>query len=223
MSMVENLVIPDPEEKYPVETAWQMTYIRPTLTRSNIIVGDYSYFADADFDSHVTHHYDFLGDKLVIGKFCQIAKGVEFIMNGANHQMNCVSTYPFYIFGWNTNPPELSDLPIKGDTVVQNDVWIGQNSTILPGCNIADGAIVGANSTVASDVEPYTIVAGNPAKFVRRRFDNELTALLLELKWWDLPYKKVAEILPLLNNSKYSDLEYEKQEIQKLVEQLRNT
>ena len=82
-------------------------------------------------------------------------------------------------------PPDKTDLPIKGDTVIGNDVWIGQNAVILPGVHIGDGAIIGANSVVGSDVAPYTIVAGNPAKVLRRRFDDEMTGLLLSFKWWD--------------------------------------
>ncbi|MCL2006342.1 MAG: CatB-related O-acetyltransferase [Planctomycetaceae bacterium] len=148
--------LPDPNVKFPLK-GHSVTYIKPTLTRPNIIVGDFSYFSDEDFGKHVTHHYDFYGDKLIIGKFCQIAKGVEFIMNGANHKMNAVSTFPFYIFeGWEQDVPPLSDMPIKGDTIVGNDVWIGQNATILPGIQVGNGAIIGANSVVGSDIEPYT-------------------------------------------------------------------
>lgn len=83
----------------------------------------------------MTHHYEFLGDRLIIGKFCAIARGIEFVMNGANHRMNSVSTYPFNIMGggWEAFAPALDDLPLKGDTVVGSDVWIGQNVTVMPG------------------------------------------------------------------------------------------
>lgn len=192
--------LPNPNEVFPIRGNETVTYVKPTVTNPNIIVGDFTYFSDVDFESHVTHHYDFYGDKLIIGKFCQIAAGVSFIMNGANHQMNAVSTYPFYIFqGWDEEVPKLSDLPLKGDTVVGNDVWIGQNTTILPGVHIGDGAIIGMNSVVGSDVEPYTIVAGNPAKLIRRRFDEELTELLLRLKWWDKSIEEINDIIPLLS------------------------
>ena len=179
-----------------------LTFVKPAVKNPNIIVGDFTYIADSDFESHVTHHYDFIGDKLIIGKFCQIAAGVEFVMNGANHQMNAATTYPFYIFGtWEQNAPAQSDLPLKGDTVIGNDVWIGQNATILPGVHIGDGAIIGANSVVASDVAPYTIVAGNPAKLIRKRFDNELTALLLKFKWWDKSIDDINSLIPVLTCS----------------------
>ena len=107
---------PDPNNPFPILNYQMLTNIRPTIKNSNIIVGDFSYFSDVDFEKHVTHHYDFIGDKLIIGKFCQIAAGVEFVMNGANHQMNAVTTFPFYIMnGWKMNRPQLSDLPLKGD------------------------------------------------------------------------------------------------------------
>ena len=202
---------PNPNAIFPIPNVNTLTYVKPTIKNPNIIVGDFTYFADTDFESHVTHHYDFISDKLIIGKFCQIAAGVEFVMNGANHQMNAATTYPFYIFGtWEQGAPAQSDLPLKGDTVVGNDVWIGQNATILPGVHIGDGAIIGANAVVASDVEPYTIVAGNPAKLIRKRFDDELTALLLEFKWWDKSIDEINRLLPILT---CSDLEKIKAEL----------
>ena len=192
--------MPDPNRIYPIAGNTDVTYVKPTLKKPNIVVGDFTYFSDNDFESRVTHFYDFYGDKLVIGKFCQIAKGVEFIMNGANHQMNAVSTYPFYIFdGWEQDVPSLADLPLKGDTVVGNDVWIGQNATILAGVHIGDGAIVGCNSVVGSNVPPYTIVAGNPAKPIRKRFDDELIELLLEFRWWDKSAEEINGLIPLLS------------------------
>ncbi len=142
------------------------------------------------------------GDKLIIGKFCQIAAGVEFVMNGANHQMNAVSTFPFYTLeGWDMELPAMNNLPLKGDTVIGNDVWIGQHAVILPGVHIGDGAIIGANSVVGSDVEPYTIVVGNPAKVLRKRFDDELIGLLLRFKWWDKSVDEINALIPILTCS----------------------
>ena len=192
--------IPDPNTVHPIAGYDKEIYVKPTLKNPNIIVGDFTY-ADSEFESHVTHHYDFIGDKLIIGKFCQIAAGVEFVMNGANHQMNAVSTFPFSMLeGWNMKPPAKENLPLKGDTVIGNDVWIGQNAVILPGVHIGDGAIIGANAVVGSDVEPYTIVVGNPAQFIRNRFDEELTALMLEWKWWDKPVEEINALIPILTN-----------------------
>lgn len=193
---------PDPSAIHPIQGYDKEIYIKPTLTKPDIIVGDFSYIADDDFESHVTHLYPWNGDKLIIGRFCQIAAGVEFVMNGANHQMNAVTTFPFYTLeGWDMQPPAKEDLPLKGDTVVGNDVWIGQNAVILPGVHIGDGAIIGANSVVGSDVEPYTIVAGNPAKLLRMRFDEELTEMLLRLKWWDRSIEEINSMIPLLTCS----------------------
>ena len=194
--------MPNPNEIHPITGYDKEIYVKPTISNPNIIVGDFTYIADSEFESHVTHHYEWNGDKLIIGKFCQIAAGVEFVMNGANHQMNAVSTFPFYTLeGWNMNPPAQSDLTLKGDTVIGNDVWIGQNLVILPGVHIGDGAIIGANSVVGSDVEPYTIVVGNPAKALRRRFDDELIALLLRFKWWDKSIEEIDCLIPILTCS----------------------
>ena len=196
---MKNGKIPDPNVIHPIPNYDKEIYVKPTIKTHNIIVGDFTYIADSDFESHITHHYEWNGDKLIIGKFCQIAAGVEFIMNGANHQMNAVSTFPFYTLeGWDMDPPVLSDLPIKGDTVIGNDVWIGQNAVILPGVHIGDGAIIGANSVVGSDVEPYTIVVGNPAKILRKRFDEELIDLLLKFRWWDTSVEEINDLIPML-------------------------
>lgn len=207
--------IPNPNTINPIAGYDKEIYIKPTIKNKNIIVGDFSYIADSDFESHVTHHYEWNNDKLIIGKFCQIASGVEFIMNGANHQMNAVSTFPFYTLeGWEQTPPTQNDLPIKGDTIIGNDVWIGQNVTILPGVHIGDGAIIGANSVVGSNVEPYTIVVGNPAKALRKRFDEELIDIMEKLKWWDKSIEEINNLISLLTNS---NLEYVKEELKKLL------
>ena len=136
-------------------------------------------------------------------------------MNGANHQMNAVTTFPFYtLHGWNMAPPAHEELPLKGDTIIGNDVWIGQNATILPGVHIGDGAIIGASSVVTRHVPPYTIAAGNPAREIRNRFDEELTALLLEWKWWDKPTAEINALIPILTSS---DLGAAKEKIRALL------
>ena len=215
------MATPNPNTVHPIAGYDKEIYVKPTIKNPNIIVGDFTYIADSEFESHVTHHYDFIGDKLIIGKFCQIAAGVEFVMNGANHQMNAVSTFPFYTLeGWNMKPPAKIDLPFKGDTVIGNDVWIGQNAVILPGVHVGDGAIIGANSVVGSNVEPYTVVVGNPAKMIRYRFDEELTSLLLKFKWWDKTIDEINELIPVLTNS---DLEWVKRELKKKMQDPRTS
>ena len=198
---------PDPDVIHPVAGYDKEIYVKPTLSNPNIIAGDFTYIADSDFESHVSHLYPWNNDKLIIGKYCQIASGVEFVMNGANHQMNAVSTFPFYTLeGWDMEAPEADDMPLRGDTVIGNDVWIGQNAVILPGVHIGDGAIIGANSVVGSDIATYTIVAGNPARVIRKRFDDELVALLLEWKWWDKPADEVNKLIPVLTSSNLDEV-----------------
>ena len=195
---------PDPSAVFPNPSIKSVCYIKNVVTRPNIEVGEYTYYDDIDgaerFEERVTHHYPFIGDKLVIGKFCALGRGVEFVMNGANHRMCSVTTYPFTILGggWEKCTPQLDDLPLKGDTVVGNDVWFGQNVTVMPGVHIGDGAIIAANSVVASDIPPYCVAGGNPCRIIRKRFDDELIAYLLELKWWDWPPEKIMRNLEKL-------------------------
>lgn len=213
---IEKLLLPDANRIFPLKSGLKsVVHIKPTIKNKNIIVGEYSYYSGNNFESCVLHHYDFIGDKLIIGKFCQIGADVEFVMNGANHQINAISTYPFYIFnGWKQEPPSMNDLPIKGNTVIGNDVWIGENVTILPGITIGDGVIIGKCSVVTKDIPPYCIIGGNPAKIIRKRFDDEMIELLLKLKWWDKPIKEINELIPLLT---YGDINYVKEKIKEMV------
>lgn len=195
---------PKPTEKHPMKGFDQVCYIKNTVTNPNIIVGDYTYYDDPSdsegFERNVLYHYPFYGDKLIIGKFCAIAKDVKFIMNGANHLMKCFSTYPFQIFGngWGKVMPKIEELPNKGDTVVGNDVWIGYDSLIMPGVNIGDGSIIASRSVVVGNVEPYSVVGGNPAKLIRKRYSDEAIGILLKLKWWDWDVEKITANLKIL-------------------------
>lgn len=190
---------PDPNILHPIPGYGNEIYAKNAVNDPRIEIGDFTYIADSDFMRHVTHFYPWSRDKLIIGKYCQIAAGVEFMMGDANHCMSGVSTYPFYTMpAWQAEPPAPEKMPQKGDTVIGNDVWIGQNALILPGIKIGDGAIIGANAVAAGDIAPYTVAAGNPARPVKQRFDPELTALLLAFKWWDKPPEEVQKLLPLL-------------------------
>lgn len=195
---------PKPTEKHPMKGFDQVCFIKNTVTNPNIIVGDYTYYDDPSdsegFERNVLYHYPFYGDKLIIGKFCSIAKDVKFIMNGANHLMKCFSTYPFQIFGngWEKVTPKIEELPNKGDTVVGNDVWIGYDSLVMPGVKIGDGAIVASRSVVVGNVEPYSIVGGNPAKLIKKRYSDEVIDILLRLKWWDWDVVKITANLEIL-------------------------
>lgn len=200
--------IPDANAIFPTDYKTSC-FIKNVVTAPNIQVGDYTYYDDpADptgFEkNNVLFNWPEFGDRLIIGKFCAIASGATFIMGPANHRTSSVSTYPFAVFGgaWAQSiPPHLAQLPFKGDIVLGNDVWIGRESVIMPGVHIGDGAIIAAYSVVTKDVAPYTVAGGNPAKHIKNRFDDELTALLLELKWWDFPPEELAEFIPTLCNS----------------------
>ncbi|OLO38191.1 acetyltransferase [Priestia megaterium] len=203
---------PDPTDKYPIKGNDVVQFIKNTITRPNIIVGDYSYY-DArrreSFEDQVLYHYEFFGDRLVIGKFCALAPGVKFIMNGANHRMDGFSDYPFNIFGngWEKHTPTLDQLPFKGDTIIGNDVWIGMDTIIMPGINIGDGSIVAAKSVITKDVEPYTIVGGNPAQKIKKCFPEQIINKLLEIKWWNLTIDIISDHIDVMVNGNIEKLE----------------
>lgn len=204
---------PNPDKIHPNSVLPRICYIKNVVKNPNIIIGDYTYYDDPegaeDFERHVTHHYDFIGDKLIIGKFCSIASGIEFVMNGANHRMDVATTYPFYIMGgqWGSAIAPIKDeLPLKGDTIIGNDVWIGQNVTVLPGVHAGDGAIIGANSVVASDIPPYAVAVGNPCKVIKKRFDDSLINYLLKLKWWDWDIEKISRNMEALCSNDLSKI-----------------
>lgn len=197
---------PDPNSLYPIEGVTRTVYLKNIITNPQIIVGDYTYYDDPEdvynFEKNVLYLFDFIGDKLIIGKFCQIATAVVFIMNGASHPINGFSTYPFQVFGkaWAEKSP--MQVVSKGDTIIGNDVWIGKGATIMPGIKIGDGAIIGTKSLVTKDVSPYTIVGGNPAKEIRKRFDEETIQSLLALKWWDWDMQKITDNLEAITSGK---------------------
>jgi virginiamycin A acetyltransferase len=191
----------DPKDKHPMKGFPQICFIQNTVSNPNIIIGDYTYYDDPedseDFERNVLYHFPFVGDRLIIGKFCALARGVKFIMNGANHKLDGFSTYPFQIFGngWEKVDPQLEELPYKGNTVIGNDVWIGYETAIMPGVQVGDGAIIAAKSVVVSNVPPYTIFGGNPAKCIRQRFDDEVIRSLLEIAWWNWDIGKITRNL----------------------------
>tara|TARA_R110000868_G_scaffold304437_1_gene564957 strand:+ start:3466 stop:4098 length:633 start_codon:yes stop_codon:yes gene_type:complete len=202
---------PDKDTLFPLAHYKKLCFLKNLINHSNIEVEDYTYYDDLEdvqnFIRNVKYHFDFTGDKLKIGKFCMIASGVSFIMNGANHLTNAISTYPFAIFGngWE-DAMEDKVYPYKGDTIIGNDVWIGHNATIMAGINIGDGAIIATNATVVNDVEPYSLVGGNPAHIIRYRFSEEKIAELLKLRWWDWEITKITQNLTFLTGNDFTKI-----------------
>jgi virginiamycin A acetyltransferase len=206
---------PHPELKHPIPMHKRVGFLKPLVTAENIEIGEFTYYDDPDGpdkfqEKCVLHHYPFIGDRLIIGKFCAIAEGARFIMNGANHAMSGFSTYPFNIFnnGWEEGfDPETWHRELRGDTVLGNDVWIGMEALILPGVEIGDGAIAAAKSVVTHDFPPYAIVAGNPAKVVKMRFDKRTVDRLLAIAWWDWPVDKITRNLNAIRGADIAALE----------------
>lgn len=187
-------------------------FSKKVVSNPNIIVGDYTYYDDFEnvenFEKNVKYHFDFVGDKLIIGKFCMIASDVKFMMNGGNHLSKALTSYPFAIFGngWE-NSMDGKKYPNKGDIIIGNDVWIGFNSTIMAGVTIGDGAIIATNSTIIKDVEPYSIVGGNPAKEIKKRFSIDIIERLLKLKWWDWEIERITRNVQNLSDTNIEKLE----------------
>lgn len=204
---------PSPDNPAPMAGFPQVCYLKNIVTNPNIVVGDYTYYDDPDdpgnFERNVLYHFPFIGDKLVIGKFCALARGVKFIMNGANHKLSGISTYPFQIFGngWEKVMPAEGALPYKGDTVIGNDVWIGYDALIMPGVTVGDGAIVSSRATVVADVPPYTVVGGNPARVIKERFPPGVAAALQAIAWWDWPAAHITGHLALIAGGDVAALE----------------
>ena len=196
--MQHRMNYPDPNVLYPIEGVTRTVFLKNIIKNPQIIVGDYTYYDDPEdiysFEKNVLYLFDFMQDKLIIGKFCQIATGVKFIMNGANHAMDGISTYPFKLMGKAWKGASMNAIS-KGDTIIGNDVWIGNSATIMQGVKVGHGAIIGTNSLVTKDIEPYTIVGGNPARVIRKRFDEEAIELLLRAAWWDWTIEKITDNL----------------------------
>ncbi|WP_159589611.1 CatB-related O-acetyltransferase [Chelativorans xinjiangense] len=206
---------PKPEIKHPIFLHPRVGFLKPLVDKPNIEIGEYTYYDDPDgpdlfAEKCVLHHYEFIGDKLIIGRFCAIAEGARFIMNGANHVLSGFSTYPFNIFGqgWEEGfDIESWRREVRGDTVVGNDVWIGMEAVIMPGVKIGDGAIIAGRSVVTHDVPPYAVAAGNAAQVVKMRFDELTVRRLLDIAWWNWPADKITRNLNAIRSNNLAKLE----------------
>lgn len=189
------------------ESPFKGILLENQVTNPNIIVGRYSYYSGYyhghSFDDCARFLLPDEGvDKLVIGSFCSIGSGAAFIMAGnQGHRNDWISTFPFF---WMPDMPAFAGaqngyLP-AGDTVIGNDVWIGSEAIIMPGVTIGDGAVIGTRSLVTRDVEPYAIVGGNPARVIRKRFNEAVIRVLLEMEWWAWSDEQLRDAMPILTS-----------------------
>ena len=201
---------------YPRTGDKEIIYLKDAVTGPNIVIGEYTIYNDfvrdpRDFEkNNVLYHYPVNGDRLKIGKFCSIACGAKFLFTSGNHSMQSLSTYTFPIFyeEWGLDAKDIrSAWDNKGDIVIGNDVWIGYEAVILSGVTVGDGAIIGARAVVTKDVPPYTIVAGVPARPIRKRFDEEVIAKLQALRWWDWDEEKIKRCIPAIQSGDIDALE----------------
>lgn len=202
---------PDPNTLHPIPGQNRVVLLKTLIKNPLIKVGDFSYYDDPDdataFESkNVLRHYG--PERLIIGKFCAIAAGAQFIMNGANHRMSGPSTYPFPIMGgsWAEHMDLVTELPNRGDTVVGNDVWIGGNVTIMPGIRIGNGAIISTGSIVTKDVPDYGVVGGKPATLIRYRFTAPQIQILLDAAWWDWPLEMISKHVRTISDGSIEEL-----------------
>lgn len=205
---------PSPDQVHPLEATDRVVFLKNVVSGDFVEIGDYTYYDDPVApekfqENNILYHFDFVGDRLQIGSYCALASGTTFIMNGANHRLDGPSTFPFPIFGgaWAEHAGLLADLPLKGDTVVGNDVWFGYQSTIMPGVRIGHGSIIASKSVVTKDVPPFSIVAGNPAKIVSKRFDDQTIDRLLNIAWWNWPIEKVTRHVGAIMAGDVAELE----------------
>lgn len=203
----------------------EMIYLKDTIHAQNVTVGDYTYYAkdreEEDFErDNILYNVSGHG-RLEIGKFCSLANGIEIIMGAANHSIRSFSSYPFNLVKpeWRNHlGMTREDMPNKGDTVIGNDVWIGQKATIMPGVTIGNGAVIGSKAVVAKNIPPYAIAVGNPARVIKYRFDEETIAFLEKLKWWNFSEEQLNSAIPYLTSV---HLEEAKEELMKIKQEMK--
>jgi acetyltransferase-like isoleucine patch superfamily enzyme len=171
------------------------------INRDVVNAGDFSYGCP-----HILHYGE--NSKLIIGKYCSISSNV-YILLGGNHRHDWVTTYPFSAPELNEIWREAKDIQghpaTKGNIEIGNDVWIGHGATIMSGVKIGDGAVIGSMTVVTKDVRPYAIVAGNPAKEIKRRFNDLIIENLLQMKWWNWSEEKIKKNITRLCSDNISN------------------
>lgn len=212
----------DPSQKHPMVmpdgmVVESVVHLNQVIDHPRMAIGDFTYYSDfepvTDYAGRIAPYlFPLSPERLVIGKFGQFAHGTRFVTSSANHDMSGLSTYPFsnFMMGPETTREEIVAMFAvpgrKGDTVIGNDVWIGMDAVIMPGVTIGDGAIIAARAVVTSDVAPYTIVGGAPAKPLKQRFDDATIATLLEIRWWDWPLEKLEARLDSIRSGDLAGL-----------------
>ena len=210
------LTLPNPGEMHPLilpdgsrDTA--TVFLDTVINHPNIDIGAYTYYNDDSYPEDYARKiapylYPGAPERLRIGKFCQIAKGVEIITSTANHPMTGISTYPFAIF----DPPRFAtyrdSLPASKDTIIGNDCWLGREAVLMPGATLGNGVIVGTRSVVTGAVPDYAIVAGNPARIIRLRFSESERLLLTKLAWWDWDPDRIAAAIEAIESGNIASL-----------------
>lgn len=187
---------PSPDDRHPVPMPDgsrhpAAVFLKAVIDHPRIEVGDYTYAFSFDPPEDwagrlAPYLYPASPERLVIGRFCQIAHGVRIVTASADHRHDGISSFPFAIFGGGVEgrPSMPTRFP---DTVIGHDVWLGDGALVRPGARIGSGVIVGAGAVVGGTVPDYAVVAGNPARVIRMRFPPDTIARLLALAWWDRP------------------------------------
>lgn len=199
--------------------------INMRVKHPKIIVGDRSYYAGYYHGHPFEECVRYLDeadknkdcDRLIIGKYCSIASGVVFMMGGnCGHRHDWITAYPLDIIeDSKANKKAPIGYDKKGDTIIGNDVWIGTEAMILPGIQIGDGAVIGARALVTKDVEPYSIVGGNPAELIRKRFSDKEIKKLLAIRWWDWDEDCIRQHIDILRSGDVKRLAKAEKELQK--------
>lgn len=218
-SRAEAAALPDPGAINPVANKQRVVFLKPLLASitgvPNVEIGDFTYYDDPlhgrdFFRRNLLYNFQGSGTWLRIGKFCAIATAARFMFPDAMHATAGPSTYPFGILGGAFHQAlPLAEYPWREgrDTIIGNDVWVGMEALVMPGVRIGHGAVIGARAVVASDVPDYAVVAGNPARVVRRRYTEDDAARLVAIGWWDWPADRIARAIPLLVKGDVTALE----------------